>query len=102
MLAIILGKRNGWPKTPFRPHNLPFVMLGAGLLWFGWFGFNAGSAGAANDLMGVALLNTVLAAAAGAWLHGRAAQRGPAIGLVAGDLPDLIPAVLAELEAPGA
>ena len=42
--ALVLGKRVGWRKEPMRPHNLPFVLLGAGLLWFGWFGFNAGSA----------------------------------------------------------
>ena len=47
-VCIILGKRRGWPKTPMRPHNLTMVMLGAGLLWFGWFGFNAGSAYAAG------------------------------------------------------
>ena len=47
-LAIVLGKRVGWKSDPMRPHNLPLVMLGAGLLWFGWFGFNAGSALAAN------------------------------------------------------
>ena len=48
-LALIIGKRKGWGKEPMRPHNLPFVMLGAGLLWFGWFGFNAGSALAADN-----------------------------------------------------
>src|SRR5262249_56317324 len=42
-LALLLGRRVGWPKESFRPHNVPFVALGAGLLWFGWFGFNAGS-----------------------------------------------------------
>ena len=51
-LALVLGKRIGWPKTPIKPHNLPLVMLGAGLLWFGWFGFNAGSALAANQTAG--------------------------------------------------
>src|SRR5690606_3500371 len=58
-LVLVLGKRTGWPKEPMRPHNLPFVLLGAGLLWFGWFGFNAGSAGAADEIAGIAFLNTL-------------------------------------------
>ena len=53
-LALVLGKRIGWKKDPMRPHNLTLVMLGAGLLWFGWFGFNAGSALGANALAGQA------------------------------------------------
>ena len=52
VLAIVLGKRKGWPTTLFRPHNVPFVMLGAGLLWFGWYGFNAGSATSSNGVAG--------------------------------------------------
>ena len=63
-LAIVLGKRVGWRKDPMRPHNLPLVMLGAGLLWFGWFGFNAGSALGANQLAAVAFTNTQVATAA--------------------------------------
>jgi ammonium transporter, Amt family len=61
-LALILGRRIGWRRDPMRPHNLPFVVLGAGLLWFGWFGFNAGSALAANLQAGMALANTQIAA----------------------------------------
>ena len=91
-LAIIIGKRRGWPKTPMRPHNLTVVMLGAGLLWFGWFGFNAGSALAANNTAAVVVLNTMVAtcAAAIAWLvvekirDGHATSLGAASGIVAG------------------
>ena len=63
-LAIVLGKRVGWKRDPMRPHNLPLVMIGAGLLWFGWFGFNAGSALGANTLASVAWINTMGATAA--------------------------------------
>jgi ammonium transporter, Amt family len=63
-LAIVLGKRVGWRKESMRPHSLPLVMLGSGLLWFGWFGFNAGSALAANGVAALALMNTQVAAAA--------------------------------------
>ena len=91
-LAIIVGKRKGWPKTPMRPHNLTLVMIGAGLLWFGWFGFNAGSALAAGNAASVVFLNTFVAtcAAAIAWLltekfrDGHATSLGAASGIVAG------------------
>ncbi|OLF08436.1 ammonia channel protein [Actinophytocola xinjiangensis] len=91
-LAIVVGKRRGWPKEPMKPHNLPFVMLGAGLLWFGWFGFNAGSALAANGLAGVAFINTIGATCAAilGWLlierlrDGHATSLGAASGVVAG------------------
>ena len=63
-LCLVLGKRIGFRKDPMRPHNVPFVLLGAGLLWFGWFGFNAGSALAANNLAGIAFMNTQVATAA--------------------------------------
>lgn len=58
-LAIVLGKRRGWPREAMRPHNLPAVMLGAGLLWFGWFGFNAGSALAADGTAALVIANTL-------------------------------------------
>jgi len=91
-LALVLGKRRGFGKEAMRPHNLPLVMLGAGLLWFGWFGFNAGSALAANNLAAVAWVNTLVATAAAAlgWLatekvrDGHATSLGAASGVVAG------------------
>ena len=91
-LAIAVGKRKGWPKEPMRPHNLPFVLLGAGLLWFGWFGFNAGSALGASDLAAVAFTttNTATAAAMLGWVlvekfrDGHPTTLGAASGAVAG------------------
>jgi Amt family ammonium transporter len=91
-LALVLGKRHGWPKERFKPHNLPLVLIGAGILWFGWFGFNAGSAVAANGQAGVAFINTQVATAAAmiGWLlveklrDGHATTLGAASGAVAG------------------
>jgi Amt family ammonium transporter len=91
-LALVLGKRHGWPRERFKPHNLPLVLLGAGLLWFGWFGFNAGSAVAANGQAAVAFVNTQVATAAAvlAWLlveklrDGHATTLGGASGAIAG------------------
>ncbi len=91
-LALVLGKRRGFGKDLVRPHNLPLVMIGAGLLWFGWFGFNAGSAVAANNTAAVAWVNTLVAAGAASlgWLlveklrDGHATSLGGASGVVAG------------------
>ena len=91
-LALILGKRVGFGRVPMRPHSLPLVMLGAALLWVGWFGFNAGSAVASNGTAGLALLNTIAATTAAvlAWLlvekirDGHATSLGAASGVVAG------------------
>ncbi|MFW0150185.1 ammonium transporter [Mycobacterium sp. smrl_JER01] len=92
VLAILLGKRNGFGKTAFRPHNIPFVMLGAAILWFGWFGFNVGSEGAADMAAGLVWVNTTAATAAAmlGWLlverirDGHATSVGAASGVVAG------------------
>jgi Amt family ammonium transporter len=91
-LAVILGRRRGWPKEPMRPHNMPNVLLGAGLLWFGWFGFNAGSALAMNLVAANAFVTTMAASAAAvmSWLiyeqvtEGRPTTLGAASGAVAG------------------
>jgi Amt family ammonium transporter len=91
-LAIVLGRRIGWRKESMRPHSMPLVLVGAGLLWFGWFGFNAGSALGANGVAALALLNTQVAAAAAAlgWLlvekirDGHPTSLGVASGVVAG------------------
>jgi len=63
-LAIVLGRRVGWPRENFKPHNVPMVALGAGLLWFGWFGFNAGSELTADKVTAIAFVNTQDATAA--------------------------------------
>ncbi|MGN7246646.1 ammonium transporter [Janibacter anophelis] len=92
VLAIVVGRRKGFGTTAMRPHNLPLVMLGAALLWFGWFGFNAGSAYAADGLAGLAWVNTTTATAAAVlgWLlverlrDGHATSLGAASGVVAG------------------
>ncbi len=90
--AIALGRRKGFGSAEFKPHNIPMTVLGAGILWFGWFGFNAGSALAANELAGTAFMATHLAAAAAmlSWLlaeklrHGKPTTLGAASGAVAG------------------
>lgn len=92
IIVLIIGKRKGFGVEPMRPHNVPFVMLGAFLLWFGWFGFNAGSAFAANGAAGYAWVSTSLAAAAAmlAWgfteriRTGHYTAMGAASGIVAG------------------
>ncbi len=91
-LALVLGKRIGFAKGMDKPHNVPFVLLGAGLLWFGWFGFNAGSELAADGIASLAFINTIAAPAAAVlgWLvverlkEGKATSVGAASGAVAG------------------
>ena len=92
VLAILLGKRAGFGKMAYRPHNVPFVLLGAAILWFGWYGFNVGSEGAADMIAGQVFVNTTVATAAAmlAWLlverirDGHATSVGAASGVVAG------------------
>jgi Amt family ammonium transporter len=91
-VILVLGKRRGWPGAAMPPHSLPLTLLGTGILWFGWFGFNAGSALGANSLAGQAFMNTHLAAAAAmlGWVlaevikDGKATTLGAASGAVAG------------------
>jgi Amt family ammonium transporter len=90
-LALVIGKRVGFGKYSMEPHNIPLTILGAALLWFGWFGFNAGSALGANGLAAQAFVTTNTAAAAGAmawllisWLHGKPSSLGFVSGAVAG------------------
>lgn len=90
--CLVLGKRKGFPTTPMAPHNLGYTLVGAAMLWIGWFGFNAGSAVAANGTAGMAMLVTQIATAAAAlgwmfaeWLtHGKPSALGIASGVVAG------------------
>jgi len=92
VLALLLGKRIGYPQERMTPHNLPMTLLGAGLLWFGWFGFNAGSALSSGGSAALAFTTTQTAAAAGAlawlmveWIHaGKPSALGAASGIVAG------------------
>jgi ammonium transporter, Amt family len=90
--AMVLGKRKGWPQEAVPPHNVPYVVLGASILWFGWFGFNAGSALAADGLAGTAFMNTQVATAAAIfgwlvvewWRQQKPTAGGAATGAVAG------------------
>jgi Amt family ammonium transporter len=90
--CIVLGKRKGFPTTPMAPHNLGLTLIGAAMLWVGWFGFNAGSSLAANGTAGMAMLVTQIATAAAAlgwmfaeWMtHGKPSALGIASGVVAG------------------
>ncbi len=90
--AVVMGKRNGFPDTPMMPHNMTMTVTGAAMLWVGWFGFNAGSAVAANGDAGMAMLVTHISAACGAftwavmeWIkYGKASALGTVTGMVAG------------------
>jgi Amt family ammonium transporter len=92
--AMVIGKRRGYPAEPMPPHNLPITVLGAALLWFGWFGFNAGSALAADGIAAVAFVatNTAAAAAALAWVFAEWLYRGKptVLGAVSGAVAGLV------------
>jgi len=92
--AYMVGKRIGYGKEAFMPHSLTLTMVGASLLWVGWFGFNAGSAGAANSTAGLAFVNTVLATAAAtlSWIAGEALSKGKGsmLGAASGAVAGLV------------
>jgi Amt family ammonium transporter len=97
-LVMLLGRRRGFPQEPMEPNNIPMVVLGAGLLWFGWFGFNAGSSLASDGLAASAFVTTNTAAAAAAftwmvvsWIHRRPTVLGTVTGAIAG-LASITPA----------
>ncbi len=93
-LALVVGRRVGWKRDPMRPHNLPSVLLGAGLLWFGWYGFNAGSALGANSVAGLALINTTGAGASAmlGWLVVEIVRdkKGTSFGAASGAIAGLV------------
>jgi len=92
--ALVLGKRKGFGTTNMAPHNLVLTFIGAGLLWVGWFGFNAGSAVAANGLAGVAMLNTQIATAAAAlaWMFAEwlVVKKPSVLGILSGAVAGLV------------
>lgn len=93
-LAIVLGPRIGWSGGSTRPHNIPLAMVGLGIIWFGWFGFNGGSALGANAIAGLAIMNTQVAASTGllGWLIGQQLQkqRPSAVGAASGAIAGLV------------
>ena len=94
VLAYLLGKRRGWPQEPMMPHSMTLTMVGTGLLWVGWFGFNAGSALEADGSAGLAMINTLVATAAGAlaWMviEKLAGHKGSALGFCSGVIAGLV------------
>lgn len=94
VLAYLLGKRRGYPDEPMPPHSMTLTLVGAGLLWVGWFGFNAGSALEADAFAGLAMLNTFVATAAGAltWMviERLAGHKGSALGFASGIIAGLV------------
>ena len=94
VLAYLLGKRRGWPGEPMPPHSLTMTLIGAGLLWVGWFGFNSGSALEADGSAGLAMINTFVATAAGSltWMviERLAGHKGSALGFASGMIAGLV------------
>jgi Amt family ammonium transporter len=93
-VVLVLGRRHGWPRDPMQPHSIPLSIIGAGILWFGWFGFNAGSALGASPIAVHAFVNTQLAAAAGSlgWLlfEGRKERVATALGGASGAIAGMV------------